>query len=88
MKIKIIGGQPHLKEKRRVAAYCRVSTEHEEQESSLENQMRKVLHETFLEKPWNPTMAVQRASDERGADLQECLCGSRRPQKRICGGLQ
>lgn len=40
MKIKIIEGQPHLKEKRRVAAYCRVSTEHEEQESSLENQMQ------------------------------------------------
>lgn len=40
MRIKIIEGQPHLKEKRKVAAYCRVSTEHEEQESSLENQMQ------------------------------------------------
>lgn len=40
MKIKIIEGQPELKGKRRVAAYCRVSTDHEEQENSLENQMQ------------------------------------------------
>lgn len=48
----------------------------------------KDLHEPFMEKPGNPTMAVQGASDERGADLPECFCGSRRSQERFCDGLQ
>ena len=38
MKISIIEKKPEL-HKKRVAAYCRVSTEHDEQEESLENQV-------------------------------------------------
>lgn len=40
MKKRTIEGKSHVKGKRKVAAYCRVSTEHEEQENSLKNQMQ------------------------------------------------
>ena len=38
MKISIIEKKPEL-QKKKVAAYCRVSTDHDEQEDSLENQI-------------------------------------------------
>ncbi|MCR5486344.1 MAG: recombinase family protein [Lachnospiraceae bacterium] len=40
MKVDIIQKRPDAKTKKKVAAYCRVSTEHDDQEGSIENQIQ------------------------------------------------